>query len=93
VKPSYYGVKYLFSFLIQDGEHEYLQMGVVTAQDQSEADKKAFRTVGRFLGTKMKWNRKTSCFESRASPEYRIVRYQGIIGEATLGLLLSKLSW
>jgi hypothetical protein len=41
----------------------------------------------------LQWNRKYRYFESANGWEYRIVEYEGIIGEATLEQLLSRLSW
>jgi len=84
---------YLFSLNVRDGEHEYLQYGIVSAANEVEADKKAFRKAQSFLGSKMKWNEKYRYFEPADGWEYRIVEYEGIIGEATPSMLLSRLSW
>jgi len=84
---------YLFSLNVRDGEHEYLQYGVVSARNEAEADRKAFGKAQNFLGSKMKWNKKYRYFEPANGWEYRIVEYEGIIGEASPKVLLSRLSW
>ena len=86
-------VNYLFSLNVRDGEHEYLQYGIVSASNEAEADKKAFLKAQGFLGSKMKWSEKHRYFEPADGWEYRIVEYEGIIGEATPSTLLSRLSW
>jgi hypothetical protein len=84
---------YIFDLNVRDGEHEYVQYGVVSARSKAEADKKAFRKARNFLGSKMKWNRKHQYFESVDGWEYRIVEYRGIIEEATPEEVLRRLSW
>lgn len=84
---------YLFSLTVRDGEHEYLQYGIISAHSGAEADRKAFNKAKEFLGSKMRWNRKYRNFEPADGVEYRIVEYEGIIGEATPKVLLSRLSW
>ncbi len=84
---------YLFSLNVRDGEHEYLSYGIVSARSEAEADRKAFRKTQNFLGSRMRWNRKYRYFESANGWEYRIVEHEGIVGEATLENLLSRLSW
>jgi hypothetical protein len=84
---------YLFSLTVRDGEHEYGQYGIVSATSEAEADRKAFRKAQNFLGSKMKWNGKYRYFQPANGWEYRIVEYEGIIGEATPEALLSRLSW
>ena len=84
---------FLFAFSILDGDNEYLQLGIVSAQHKLDANKKALKVTGAFLRAKMKWSEKDQCFEPNDSSEYRIVKYKGIMGEATPELLLSRLSW
>lgn len=84
---------YLFSLNVRDGEHEYLQYGVVSARNEAEADRKAFRRAQSFLGSKTRWNEEHRYFEPADGWEYRIVEYEGIIGEATPEEVLRRLSW
>ena len=84
--------RYLFSVEVRDGEHEYLSYGIVVANDEMSADRKAFEKAKRFLGSRMKWNEENHCFEPADGSEYRMIEY-GIVGEATPEAVMSRLSW